>query len=213
MNGQAIELRTTEPACLPAQPFLFSEQTIEGLTKAEKQGRYTLERLREFRPEAIDEIIHLRGEFVGKLRIAEIVHVAHETVTAVDAAYPEAISIARESRVARLRSAGDKLVEQIDQNPGLVPWHAKAVAASQLYDRAELLNGGVTERVEHVGRVDIYSDWPAFVAKQLQPDQVLEVGSRMGLDGGNLSPIEDESVQESGELEAAACADGKADQD
>ena len=175
---------TLKPASSPAQPFLFSEQTIAGLTKAEKQGRYTLERLRELRPEAIDEIIHLRGEFVGKLRIAEIVHVAHETVTAVDAAYRESIDIAREARVARLRSAGDKLVEQIDQNPGLVPWHSKAVAASQLYDRAELLDGKFTARVEHVERVDICRDLNRSLMKyEREETQMREIAAGMGLAG------------------------------
>lgn len=193
-----LELQTAEPAIAAAQPFLFSEQTIAELTNAEKQGRYTLERLCKLRPEAIDEIIRLRGEFVGKLRIAEIVRVAHETVTAVDSAYAEDISIARSNRVTRLRSAADKLVEMVDQNPGLVPWNVKCLAASQLYDKAELLDGRATVRVEDIKRVDIYSDWPAFVKKHLAPEDAVEIGSerKKDLAIGNGDSLNGEAGQD-----------------
>jgi hypothetical protein len=185
-----IEPPTVEPASTAAQPFLFSELTIAGLTTAEKHGRFTLERLRKLRPEAIDEIIRLRGEFVGKLRIAEIVHVHHETVTAVDAAYPEAIDIAREARVARLRSAGDKLVEQIDQNPGLVPWGSKALSAGQLYARAELLDGKATSRVEHVEKIDTSKEaWDAYLDSMLEADVSEVEPAGMGLEAGKFPAV------------------------
>jgi hypothetical protein len=167
-----------------AQPFLFSEQTIKELTAAEKQGRYTLERLRKLRPEVIEEIIRLRAENLGKLRIAQICHVHHETVTAVDMAYAEPIDIARAARVARLRSAADKIVECIEQNPGLVPWNAKALAAAQLYDKAELLDGRATVRAEHTESVDIYATWNEFLEK------VIDVSSETGLDGEKKPAIE-----------------------
>lgn len=158
-------------------PFLFSPETMERLTEAEKQGEYTLERLQKLRPEVIQEIIKLRGEFVGMLRIAKMVGVHHKTVAGVDAAFPEDIEKARARRVSRLRTTADVLVEQIFDNPGCVPGHAKALAASQLYDKAELLDGRATVRVEEVKRIDIYGDWDEIVEKQLQPANSIDIES------------------------------------
>jgi hypothetical protein len=39
------------------------------------------------------------------------------------------------------------------------------------------LEGRATARVEEFKRIDIFSDWPAFVEKHLAPSQVKEVGS------------------------------------
>ena len=145
------------------QPFLFSKETIAELTEAEKRGEYTLERLRQLRPEVIDEIIRLRGQWCGKMRIAKICRVHHKTVAAVDAAYPEAIQDEQQKRVKRLRSAADKLVELVDDNPESVPANVRCLAASQLLDKAELLDGRATLRLEHTERVDIFSDWPEVI--------------------------------------------------
>jgi hypothetical protein len=160
----------SEPECAP---FLFSKETIESLTDGERCGEYTLERLRQLRPEVIDEIIRLRGQFVGRLRIAKIVHVHHRTVAAVDAEYPEQIEAERRRRIYRLRSAADKLVEQIDESPENIPWNVKGLAASQLYDKAELLEGRATARVEQVHHIDIFSDFADFV-KSLERQEGFE---------------------------------------
>jgi hypothetical protein len=148
-----------------AQPFLFSESTINELTEAEKRGEYTLERLREKRPEVIDEIIRLRGEWAGMLRIAKICRVHHRTVAAVCAAYPEAIGDEHRKRVHQLKTAADLQVEQLCESPESVPWNVRGLVASQLYDKALCLEGQPSIKVEHTHRVDIYSDWPDVLAK------------------------------------------------
>src|SRR5262245_103883 len=125
-------------------PFLFSQTTIDALTEAERRGEYTLERVRLVRPEVIDEVIRLRGQFIGQLRIAKILGIHHRTVAAIDQAYPERIEQEKRKRVAKLRSVADKLVELVDESPETVPANVRCLAASQLYDKAQLLDGGAT---------------------------------------------------------------------
>lgn len=125
-------------------PFLFSPETIKGLTEEEREGRYTLERLRQLRPEVIPEVVRLRGEHCGLLRISRIVKMHHRTVSAICAEYPEQIAKEQQRRVNRLRSAADKLVELVDDAPESVPPNVRALAASQLIDKAQLLSGGST---------------------------------------------------------------------
>src|SRR5438477_5319957 len=71
-----------------------------------------------------------------------------------------------------MRSAADKLIEQIDDTPENVPWNVKALAASQLIDKAELLDGRPTARVEQVEAIDIYADWDDFIARNLPQDSI-----------------------------------------
>lgn len=181
-------------------PFLFSKRTIENLTEAERHGEYTLERLKEQRPEAIKEIIRLRGQLVGMLRIAKIVGVHHRTVAAVDAAYPQEIDRERQRRVHQLQTAAEKLVEQVNDSPENVPWNVKCLAASQLIDKAILLEGGVIARTEHTERIDIFAHFQAFVAnlqKEVKgPTNSIDiagcnVGAEMGAQRGKVSAISD----------------------
>ena len=149
---------------LERAPFLFSEQTIAELTAAERRGEYTLERLREQKPELIDEIIRLRGQWVGQIRIGKICKVHHRTVAAVCMAYPEEIQQEQRRRVSRLRSAADKLVELVDENPESVPPNVRCLAASQLFDKAQLFDSQPTEITEHRERVNIFAEFRAMTA-------------------------------------------------
>ncbi len=143
-------------------PFLFSQGTIDALTEAERRGEYTLERVRLVRPELIDEVIRLRGQFIGQLRIAKILGVHHRTVAAIDQAYPERIDEEKRKRVAKLRSVADKLVELVDENPESVPPNVRCLAASQLIDKAELLAGGPTQRIDVGPPIDIHAVFQNF---------------------------------------------------
>jgi hypothetical protein len=141
-NGGSPILK--EQAEHEAAPFLFSPETINSLTEAERRGEYTLERLRKLRPEAIDETIRLRGQCVGQLRIAKLLRLHHRTIAAIDRAYPERIEAERRNRVAMLRTTADTLVELVAENPDSVPPNVRCLAASQLYDKAQILDGAAT---------------------------------------------------------------------
>ena len=126
----------------------------------------------------------------------------HKTVAAVCAAYPEAIHEEQQKRVNRLRSAADKLVDLVDDNPESVPANVRCLAASQLLDKAQLLDGCATSRIEKVERIDIYSDWEEVIQKHLEAGKVREIGessdisfvnasAEMGFDGEKKSSISD----------------------
>lgn len=184
-----------ECAVLEPAPFLFSEQTISELTEAERRGEYNLERLRKLRPEVEAEIIRLTGEWCGQLRIAKMLHVHHRTVAAVIAANPEAVEESRQRRVARLRTAADLQVEQLLENPENVPWNVKGLVASQLYDKAELLDGKPTSIEERRHVIDIYSDWPQVIEKYLPSGEAIDIApvndAAIGSEAGKKSAISD----------------------
>jgi hypothetical protein len=163
------------PLSLPNQPFLFPPNIVKDIEEAEERGEYTLERIKQRRPGLIEAIIDLRSRGEGLLSTARMLRCDHRTVQKVEITYPEEVAAARSKRVLKLRSTADKLVETIAENPGCVPGHARALAAAQLYDKAELLDGRATVRSERVEQVNIYADWEEFVEKQLQPDAVREI--------------------------------------
>jgi hypothetical protein len=63
------------------------------------------------------------------------------------------------------------------EEPEKVPWNIKALAASQLYDKALVMGGRASVRVEHTGRIDLFSDWPDFVRSLEVRGQVREIDS------------------------------------
>jgi hypothetical protein len=177
-------------------PFLFSKETIEALTHEEKVGCYTLERLKVLRPEVIPEVIRLRGEHCGLLRISRILQMHHKTVSAICAEYPEEIAVAQQRRADRLRSAADKLIEQLDESPENVPWNVKGLAASQLYDKAAMIEGSKVLRVDHMHRVDFFSDFKEFVRQLEEREDPIDIkpsnaSSEIGPSGQNNLAIRD----------------------
>jgi hypothetical protein len=145
-------------------PSLFSQETMDALTDGERRGEYTLERVRQLRPELIDEVIKLRGQFIGQLRIAKILGVHHRTIAAIDLAYPERIEAERKSRAAMLRATADTLVELVADNPESVPANVRCLAASQLYDKAQLLDGAPTANIAIATRhIDSSAPFKTFI--------------------------------------------------
>jgi hypothetical protein len=173
--------------------FLFSDEQMTELTEPERRGEFTLERLRQLRPEVIAEVVRLRGEWMGRLPIAKALRVSVNTIAVIDAEYSESIESLRLKEVELWRSGANQLVRQISLEPDKVPWAVKALAASQLMEKAELMAGRATQRIESLERVDIEATWRDYLAglpKQLSGDQVRELESpAIGLLGENLAPM------------------------
>lgn len=155
------------------QALLFSTD-IEIPDGWEVTVRYTGQQALRLRPDLKERVIEMRAAGAGWLKIGKWLHCHHCVASAIGAMFPENIDIERAKRVARLRSAGDKLVELIDDEPSSVPANMRALAASQLYDKAELLDGRATQRIEHTERVDIFADWENVVGALLDPAQPIE---------------------------------------
>jgi hypothetical protein len=158
-TNESQEQKQLEPA-----PFLFSEQTIQALTEAERRGEYTLERVRQVRPELIPDVIKLRGQCIGQLRIAKLLGVHHRTIAAIDYAYPDQIEEQKRRRAAKYQSTADKLVELVDDDPESIPPNVRCLAASQLVDKAQLLSGGPTANlaIDLTSRVDVSGSFKKF---------------------------------------------------
>jgi hypothetical protein len=172
------------------QALLFSPEIEVRLEDEESRGRYTAERALVKRPGLKEAVIKLRAQGEGYLSIASKLNCHHMTASAIAAKFPEEIDIERAKRVSRLRSAADKLVELIDSNPESVPPGMRALAASQLYDKGELLDGRATARIEKREEIDIYAHWDEVKEKLLDPGDVTELPAPTGLPGGNVPAIE-----------------------
>lgn len=174
----------------PSQAFLFANDELKEATeKAERDGQYTAERLRNLDPRKYEAIIELRGLDWGQKRIAEFLGVHHRTVAAVDDHEPEAIDTVRQRLIKKLRRAGTLQVDRLTDHPDLVPIQFAGQTAVQLLGHAELMDGRATARVEVTGRIDIFADWEEIIAKQLQPGDVIELAPETGLAAGNKFPI------------------------
>lgn len=207
------------PLATEGQALLFSRE-IEGLLNAEeRQGRYTAERLKQLEPDKYHIVVHLLGKGWGQLEIARTCRVHHMTVGRVAEQEPEAIDVLRRRQINRIETAGHLQIERLIEHPGLVPFNIAALAAKQLLELAEVMNGRASSRVEHVERIDIHSGWDEFVANQLLPDEepkqlgsgeVREIGaaSDMGFGGGNLSALEDSAARDGSTGTPGSEADG-----
>jgi len=184
----------------PRQSFLFANDEMKAATEAaEASGQYTAERLKELDPAKYSAIVELRGYDWAEKRICEFLKVHHRTVAAVSDAEPEAIDAFRQRLVRKLRRGADRLVDRSVEHPDSIKIDMAGLVAAQLIDRAELLDGRATARVEHVEKVDIFGDWESFLQERLEPEEkqanAVEVGSRMGSIAGKKAPIELEDRQ------------------
>lgn len=172
------------------EPFLFSREIIEALTDAEERGEYTAERFRVQHPDKYQAVITLRGLDWGQKRIAQLLKVHHRTVAAVDDAEPEAIDTVRQRLIRKLRRGSTLLVDLVVENPESVPPPMRGLVASQLIDKAELLDGRATGRVEHTERIR-FDDFESFIEQQLPTEKELPAGAvrEIGLPGGESPPI------------------------
>jgi len=168
--GAELSLKLDAQSATSPESKPYTLATSQALVKSERSGRYTLSRLKKLRPEVIPEIIRLRGEWKGMLRIGKIVGVDHGTVAAVCKQYPLEIQEEQKRRAANLRSAADKLIELIDDDPTSISPNMRALAAAQLLDKAHLCDGAPTEIHEHRERIDIFAEFKAYVASVTQTD-------------------------------------------
>lgn len=189
MKDQSTLMLPAPSAAPPVigQALLFSPE-IETLVKQEEDasGVYTAERFKVRREHDYQAVIQLLGRGKGMLAIAKLLGCHHKTVAAVRDSEPESIDIVRSKRVSQILTAVDLQIERLIENPGLVPFNVAGLLISQLIDKAELLDGRATQRVEKVERVDIYAEWEEVLEKHLQPGEVREIG----LVDGNKSAIE-----------------------
>jgi len=147
----------------PAGCFLFSDEIIKEITDEEtKFGMYTAERCP---PGKRDAIIELVAQDVYDVRwIARTVQVHQSTVTAVADRYAKEVADVRGVLARKFRRVVRQQTDRLERCPDMLPASSIPLTLKMLTEAAELLEGKATSRVEHVERVDIFADFPAFLA-------------------------------------------------
>jgi hypothetical protein len=173
-----IESMTTE------QPILFSSDQLPATCFEEDQGRnpiFTAARLFSTDPNKYQAIIALSAEGIGVLRIASILRVSTHTVIAVRQREPGGVAIEKQRIAGLSREAARMCVEGIidiladPARVAKVPARDLGILAGILTDKAELLSGGPTMRIEH--QRDVSPEDVRDYLSGLEPASVEVMGS------------------------------------
>jgi len=131
---------------LPIDPSFFKA--------AEAKGEFTGARLFDKFPEKYKACVYLLAEGVGMIRIGRMLHISPNSVRGVRDREGVAIDIEKRRSagvyrdVARL--CGERMLEELEdpERAAKIPFNHKGVGLGIAQDKAELLSGGVTQRVE-----------------------------------------------------------------
>lgn len=147
----------------PPGTFLFDAETIKSLTnEEEKHGIYTPQRLDELTRR---NIIELLAEQRPVHFIARVCRVHTETVTGVADFFATEIANLRALLARKLRRIIVGQADRLEKYPEGLPIAQVPLAIKLLGEFAELLDGKATSRVEMVERVDVFTDFQAFLAR------------------------------------------------
>jgi hypothetical protein len=184
------------PAPEPQDPpgaFLFPDEIIQELTDEEtKHGIYTAERLPINKRESV---IQLLGEKRPVREIARLLQVHVSTITAVADRFGSEVSDIRERLARKLRRCAWSQLERIERSPDMLPAASIPLAVKLWIDTGELLDGKATARVEHVERVDIFADFPAFCDQLAAEMETKNRAPEIRFAAGKLPAIEADLVE------------------
>ena len=146
---------------LPIEPEFLKAQ--------ERVGTYTGARLFEKFPEKYKAIIHLLAEGMGQIRIGKMLKVSPSTIRAVRDREGTAGDIEKKksaetwSAVARL--CGERMLEKLedDDEAKKIAFNHLGVAGGIAEDKAQLLSGGVTARVETRAQAPTAEDFKRYL--------------------------------------------------
>lgn len=200
-DGVKTPLQAVEAAAAAA-PFLFLESEI-GFEKLEAVGEFTGERLLARKPEVYRAIVRMLAEGLSGSSIARACQVSRNTVAAVRER--EGISIEQQKKelLATIRRgsqvAAERVVELI---PHIQSAKDAAITLAVLVDKAQLLAGEATSRVERVDATedklrDMLAALPVLEAEVLTGPSSGAPGQKgpgaLGLPGGGVLPVDVES--------------------
>ena len=187
----------------PVEPpgrFLFDDLTISNLTDQErKHGIYTAERCP---PKKREDIKQLLAELKPIREIARLCEVHQSTVTAVADKFGQEITDIRARLARKLRRVVWSQADRLEQFPDSLPASSIPLAIKLLGEHAELLDGKATSRTEIVERIDVFSDFQAFLASLEMDAKKGPVG--IGDEGGKKALIAGSAADPSADRGAAA---------
>lgn len=180
-----------------AAPSLFLVSTEEeGNQEMERRGEFTAERLMESRPTIYRAIVDGLGQGLGVRQLCRAYRVSHHTVAAVMARESQAVATQKERTVSVLRTFGrlaaDRLLDEVDQ----IPIQSLPIALGIAVEKAELLAGGATSRIEHTESGPTHDDYLRMISgKVIEAEIVQDTGfqgeevSQKGGDAGTAGTI------------------------
>jgi hypothetical protein len=139
------------------------------LAESEKKGEFTGERLKERKPEIYLACVSLLAQGASFLSIAKLLKVSVNTVSAVRDR--EQISIESQKRTLagsfRLASglAAERAIELLsdEERSKDIPLNQLAIATGIFTEKAELLSGGATSRVDWVQPAPAVDDFNSYL--------------------------------------------------
>jgi len=184
--GDLIEMKTGKPAkrerpasALPPLPPPAPKATtelgleIEIAERLEERGVYDASRLKATRPHLFRAAVKMLGRGISTEITAELLGLDYRTVVAVreDAEAAGAITGYKERTLRQLRSVITLSLESLVDRAraGLI----SPIEVCALIDKAELLSGGVTARIEHTESEELAEMRRFLAANKAQP-MVLE---------------------------------------
>lgn len=164
-----------------AAPSLFLVSTEEeGNQEMERRGEFTAERLMESRPTIYQAIVDGLGQGLGVRQLCRAYRVSHHTVAAVMARESQAVATLKERTVATLRTFGrlaaDRLLDEVDQ----IPIQSLPIALGIAVEKAELLSGGATSRIEHAESGPTHEDYLRMISGKVIEAEVLPATGLQG---------------------------------
>lgn len=148
-----------------AAPSLFLvDSQEEGTENMERRGEFTAERLMESRPTIYRALVDGLGQGLGVRQLCRAYRVSHHTVAAVMARESVAVATLKERTVSVLRTFGrlaaDRLLDEVDQ----IPIQSLPIALGIAVEKAELLSGGATSRIEHADSGPTHEDYLRMIS-------------------------------------------------
>jgi hypothetical protein len=156
-----------------AAPPLFPELAGEGYDLSDRAGEYSGDRLYAQRPETYRLIVRALGSGLGIRAIARTLGVSRNTVRAVrDREAPAIDPLIKETttslrRFARL--AAERLIEEIDD----IPLTALPIGMGIAVEKAQLLEGQATSRIERAAKEPSVEDVRSYLATLPGADAVV----------------------------------------
>ena len=203
MSPELPSLIDSSEARSAAAPFLFLVDPDDGINEMEVRGEFTAERLMERRPSIYRAVVDALGQGLGVRQICRAYKVSHHTVAAVMAREPKAIATVKEGTIGKLRQfammAADRLLDEVHTMPvGSIP-----LAMGIAIDKAQLLDGGATSRIEHADAGPTHEDYLRMVLGNVIEAEILP---GTGLSGGEKSAIEPASGRDLADQDADPAA-------
>jgi hypothetical protein len=120
-----------------------------------------------------DDIIQLAGEGRKPDEIRRLVHVHRETVLNVLDMFAVEIADYAHRMEAKLRRCKWALADRIEREVDAIPRQALGITFKIVSEQEATDSGRAIARVDHVHRIDLFTDWPDFV-RELEARPVMD---------------------------------------